>query len=359
MISTQMLLETTRDLEVLYVEDDNALCLTTQELLRLYFAKVDIAADGKEGLEKYAEYKELHGNSYDIVLTDVKMPIMNGFEMLKEIYKITETQPVIIFTAHNSQECLYESISLGVDGFMIKPLNTSQLFKTIFKVSQAIHNNKMIEDYVEQVEELNSELQASNRALVLKNKELEKSLRMLDTVIAKEEIIHPKKTETVSTLEEDEDMKNQISQLINDDLFELKEILTEIDVSIIDIIGDLENIPDENITILVKHFSRYAAILNYYTFFNELSLSMSSFSHTIKHTPLPQNQESLRNVFTFLETFVYVLSKWQDDLSSGEESQLNQLDASIISDMRTIENMWTQSHDENVNEEDLDDIFDF
>jgi len=359
MISAQMLLETTRDLKVLYVEDDNDLCLATQNLLSLYFSQVDIAYDGKEGFEKYSKYKKLHGYNYDIVLTDINMPIMNGLDMAKEIFKVHESQSIIILTAHNSQEYLYESISLGIDGFMSKPIDNEQLFKTIFKISQAINDHKMIEDYMHQVEILNAELQDSNSALILKNQELEKSIRMLDTVISKEEIIHPKIDELESTPEQIEDIKNQISHLINDDLFELKEILTEIDVCIIDIINNLEDISSENIEILVKYFSRYAAILHYYTFFNELSLAMSDFAQTIRAVELPKNEECVKNIFAFLETFVYVLSKWHTDLSSGDENKLNQLDASIISDMVTIKNMWTQTYIESPNEEDLERIFDF
>jgi len=359
MISAQMLLETTRDLKVLYVEDDNDLCLATQSLLSLYFSQVDIAADGQEGLEAYRAYKMSNGYNYDIVLTDINMPNMNGLDMTREILKLNENQSMIILTAHNSQEYLYESITLGVDGFMSKPIDNDQLFRTIFKISQAINDHKMIDDYMNQVEELNAELQEKNAALLLKNKELEKSLRMLDTVIAKEEISHPKAEEIESTPQQQEDIKNQISQLINDDLFELKEILTEIDVIIIDTINNLEDIPQENIETLVKYFSRYAAILHYYTFFNELSLGMSAFSQMMRVTPLPANEEHVRNIFTFLETFVYVLSKWHNDLSSGDESKLNQLDASIISDMATIKNMWTQTYIESSEEENLDDIFDF
>lgn len=86
---------------------------------------------------------------------------------------------------------------------------------------------------------------------------------------------------------------------------------------------------------------------------------MSSFAETIKETALPEDEECVHNIFTFLETFVYVLSKWHDDLSSGEESKINQLDASIISDIETIQNMWTQTYGESAGEEELDDIFDF
>ena len=359
MISAKMLLETTRDLNVLYVEDDEDLCLATKGLLELYFAKVDTAVNGKLGLEKFIEYKKENSTYYDIVLTDINMPVMDGLRMSKEIYKVNDRQSIIILTAHNSAEYLLESISLGIDGFMTKPINNDQLFKTIFKISQAINDHKMIESYMNQVEILNEELASKNETLLQRNRELEKSLRMLDTVINKEEIIQSKPEEKQDSCELGKDIQDQIFHLINDDLFELKEILTEIDVGIIEVINNQDNILPESIDLLVKYFSRYSAILNYYTFFNTLSLGMSGFSDTMRDVPLPQNPETIHNIFTFLETFVYVLSKWHDDLSSGDESKLNQLDASIISDMATIQNMWTQTYLENETSEDLDDIFDF
>lgn len=359
MISAKMLLETTRDLKVLYVEDDEELCLVTKDLLELYFAQVDIAMNGKLGLEKFTSYKRENGEYYDIVMTDINMPVMDGLEMSKEIYTINETQAIVILTAHNSAEYLLESISLGIDGFMMKPIDNDQLFKTIFKISQALNDHKMIELYVQQVEDLNEELATKNETLLKKNQELEKSLRMLDTVIGKDEVIKSKAEEQTLSCELDRDIQEQIFHLIHDDLFELKEILVEIDVTIIEIINNQESISSDNITLLVKHFTRYAAILNYYTFFNNLSLSMSGFAEIMKDIPLPTDEETVHNIFTFLETFIYVLSKWHDDLSSGDESKINQFDASIISDMETIQNMWTQSYGDSDGEENLDDIFDF
>ena len=363
-ITTKMLLENTRELNVLYVEDDKPLAILTGELLNAYFKRVDLAYDGKSGLEKYNNYKKENDYFYDLVITDINMPEMDGIVMSRAILSQNQTQSIIIVTAYNSTEYLVDSIGLGIDGYITKPIDNDQLFKSLFKASQAVHDHKMVEKYISQVEELNIELNESNKELLSKNQELEKSLRMLDTALHKDTItqVKPKDEDHIQvneeTIRKNEDIKSQIEQLISDDLFELREILNEIDVSIIEIINNIGNIDQENLNILIKHFARYAAILNYYTFFDELSTAMMSFSKTMQSTPLPEDKDVVHNVFIFLETFVYVLSKWQDDLSAGSETEINQLDASIISDMHTIINMWTQTQEE-VAEEDLDDIFDF
>lgn len=363
MITTSVVLENTKELNVLYVEDDIELLHSTKELFDIYFKSVEIASNGKDGLAKYIAYEQENGKYFDLVISDINMPELNGIEMATNILRENEMQAIVFITAYNTVEYFLEIVALGIDGFVSKPLCTEQLNKTFYKVSQAINDHKMINIYIDQIENLNAELVNQNNDLVQKNSELEKSLRMLDTVISKEERSYKKpKDAIVECIGEDEleeEIRNQMLQLVNDDLFELKEILIEIDVCIIGIINNLNDIPQDLLQALIKNFSKYAAILHYYTFFAELSVAMTHFANTMKETPLPETQENINNVFMFLETFVYVLSKWQNDLSSGDENKLNQLDASIISDMNTITNMWTQKASDEVYEEDLDDIFDF
>ncbi len=64
------MLEYTKALTVLYVEDDMTLLDSTTELFKNYFKMVDTAADGNEGLERYLAYKKEHDVSYDMVITD-------------------------------------------------------------------------------------------------------------------------------------------------------------------------------------------------------------------------------------------------------------------------------------------------
>jgi DNA-binding response OmpR family regulator len=363
MITTQMLLENTRDLNVLYVEDDKALSDTTEELLSMYFKSVRVAYDGEEGYNRYIQYEQENNAYYDLVIADINMPKLSGIEMSKKIYKINELQSIVLITAHNNSDYLFEAICIGVSGFVLKPIQTEQLFQALYRAVQSICNQKMIEDYLKQVEDLNIELEEKNSSLEFKNSELEKSLRMLDTVINRDEIIISKQKiiedESEEAIQNREDIKEQIVQLISDDLFELKDVLTDIDVEIIAIINNIDVLSTIDLDNLIKGFSRYAAILNYYTFFSDLSLAMQKFAKIMQNTPLPEDKEIVNNVFIFLETFIYVLSKWHNDLSSGDENKLNQFDSSIISDMETIINMWTLKYEESNGVDNLDDIFDF
>ena len=70
------------DYKVLFVDDEVEVRGGTAMILKKFFHVVDLACNGKEGLEKFKQ------EQYDIVITDVKMPIMNGYEMVEEIKKI-------------------------------------------------------------------------------------------------------------------------------------------------------------------------------------------------------------------------------------------------------------------------------
>ncbi|MCK4974072.1 MAG: response regulator [Sulfurimonas sp.] len=356
----KLLLEYTKDLKVLYVEDNNQLLNTTKELLDNYFKTIDTAEDGEDGLNKYLQYNKNYDEYYDIVITDINMPKLDGIEMSKVILSMNPDQEIIITSAHNEVEFLSSAIELGINGFITKPIKNEQLTKVIYKVSQSISNKKFVNSHVEVIENLNLRLEEQNRELLIKNEELVKSFRMLDTMVNKNKLTDTKnEQEIVAGAESDEDLiKAQVQDLIKDDLEELREIHAEIDFAIINIMKDESSVSVETIEDLAEQFIKYASILSFYTFFDELSKSMSNFSSTLKDNPLPENEETVKNIFMLLESFMYVLGKWQDDLSSGDESKINSFDASIISDMHTITNMWTQQETPDT-EEDLDNIFDF
>lgn len=362
MQDSKLILEYSENLNVLYVEDDEVLLQSTTKLFRNYFKHVDSAKDGKEALEKYTEYEEETGSYYDLIITDINMPKLNGMELIKKVLARNEMQAIMITTAYNEVELLRESIELGVDSYIVKPLEPKQLFKALFKVSKSISDDKFVQSHVALMEDLNLQLETKNRELLAKNTELEKSLRLLDTVINKEEMIHPKKQTSMPVTEDDKEsdfkQQEQIEELISNDLAELEEIIIDIDNSIIEIISKNGSISPDELSNIARHFIKYSSILHFYSFFDELGQSMFQFGETIKNSPLPEKEENINNIFMLLESFIYVLSKWQKDISSGNEDKINQFDASIISDMHTITNMWTQK-DEEFAEEDMDDIFDF
>jgi len=115
MKNLKLLIEYTKNLNVLYVEDDLELLETTRELLENFFLRLDVAKDGQEGLEKYLTFNKEKGFSYDLVVTDINMPNMNGLDMSVQMLKTSPMQSIVITSAHNEIEFLSKAIDIGIE----------------------------------------------------------------------------------------------------------------------------------------------------------------------------------------------------------------------------------------------------
>ena len=155
MIDNKLILENSKKLTVLYVEDNEEVCEGTKSLLETYFQHVDIAFDGQQGYEKYVAYHEEYNRYYDIIISDIKMPRLNGIEMCKKMKSLEHDQSIILVTAFQEPEYLYAAIDLGVAGFIQKPLDIQDFKKTLYKISQYLVDKQITTKYYEQIEELN------------------------------------------------------------------------------------------------------------------------------------------------------------------------------------------------------------
>ena len=144
-IENELILENSEQLNILYVEDNELLRNATKNIFLIYFKGVDTAIDGREGLEKFLLHKKNNGEYYDLVISDINMPRMSGIEMCAAIMDENPVQSIILNTAHNEASFLQEAISLGVDGFLTKPIHLNQFKKVLYKITKAIMNRKRVE----------------------------------------------------------------------------------------------------------------------------------------------------------------------------------------------------------------------
>jgi len=121
-----------KNFTLLYVEDEENTRELLKKILNLYFNKIYIANNGKEGLECYKKYKP------DIIISDIMMPKMNGIEMSKKIKEDNPEQIVLFFTAFSDTEFLIEAIKLGINGYLFKPLDKNQFLHTLVEVANKL-----------------------------------------------------------------------------------------------------------------------------------------------------------------------------------------------------------------------------
>jgi len=142
-------LNSLKNLELLYVEDDADVMNQTKIILDDFVKVVHTARDGEEGLEIALR------ENIDIVVADINMPKMNGIEMIKALKTEHEKKiSCIITTAHTDTEFLIDAINLKVDGYIIKPINIKDLINSIYTVMLPIIQKKEIEGCAHVVESL-------------------------------------------------------------------------------------------------------------------------------------------------------------------------------------------------------------
>jgi len=110
---------------ILIIDDEKSIRNTLQEILEYEKYTVDLAEHGAEGLEMYKK------NSYDIVLCDIKMPEMDGLEVLEKIFQEEGDAQVIMISGHGNIDTAVEAIKKGAFDFIEKPLDLNRLLITI------------------------------------------------------------------------------------------------------------------------------------------------------------------------------------------------------------------------------------
>ena len=157
-MNLQDILNYSKDLNVLYVEDDEQLLQETGEALEDFFASVETALNGQIALQKYEEYYEKNSEYYDILITDINMPLMSGSELIKKIHKINRDQSVIVISAYNESSRLIDLINLGITYFIMKPLSPTQFMGVLYKSSKLVSNQKQLIRYRKELEDMNKSL---------------------------------------------------------------------------------------------------------------------------------------------------------------------------------------------------------
>ncbi|ELZ6056386.1 response regulator transcription factor [Campylobacter jejuni] len=157
-----------KELIILVVEDEVKARESMINILSERFSKVIGAQNGDEGLKKFKKFKP------DLVITDIAMPIMDGLDMAREIKEISDDVPIVVLGAYSEKERLLRSIDIGIDKYLIKPVDIKELFKVLdYLIGEKIEANMLVkisEEY--QFNKTKRTLIYSGEEIVLTKKEL-------------------------------------------------------------------------------------------------------------------------------------------------------------------------------------------
>ena len=134
------------DFTILYVEDNTLTQNIVKSVLKKYFKEIFVASDGVEGIKLYQE------KTPDIVLTDISMPNMNGLDMSREIKRYNPNQKIALFTGYNEMEYLKKAINMGIDKYILKPLESKQMFEALDDIVNSLKKEREQKSYKKNLE---------------------------------------------------------------------------------------------------------------------------------------------------------------------------------------------------------------
>ena len=148
-----------RDISLLFVEDEiEARDMLTRMLGMNYPGlKLHVAENGVEGLELFQELRP------EIVMTDINMPLMNGIAMSRQIKKIDPDATIVAVTAHSDTSYLLSAIEIGIDHYVLKPVNYEELFGVIDKIVERIMLKRLVGEQLDRIRRREQQLSEAQK----------------------------------------------------------------------------------------------------------------------------------------------------------------------------------------------------
>ena len=191
-IKLEDLIKFSKTVRVLYVENDFNLREDSFRVFKVFFHHIDTASDGIEGFNLFKK------NKYDLIITSVDMPNMSGVEMITKIRDISRHITILIKSSDTKN--FIDLIRLGIDGYILKPVEIEQFTIIIQKVIEKLQNKQELYEYKNSLEQkvkdktkelelLNSNLEEKVQEEILKNKNKDKLLTEQSKIASMVELI--------------------------------------------------------------------------------------------------------------------------------------------------------------------------
>lgn len=124
---------------LLLVNDDLELRANLYKLLECYTGKIYEASDGIEAINMYKD------NNPSFIITDIRMPNMNGLEFIQNIRAHDQKTPIVIFSAYTDTQYLLDAVKLNLVDYLVAPIVYDKLIKTLEVTAINLRDNKLLE----------------------------------------------------------------------------------------------------------------------------------------------------------------------------------------------------------------------
>lgn len=149
------------DIRALYVEDDADTREAVVEMLQRWITVLYVAENGRQGLELFEKYRP------DLIISDLRMPQMDGLEMFKAVREIDGNTQIIVTSAYSDLDYFLKSIDLGVSQYVLKPISREQFFAAIEKCAKQAELEKQIQIQDAFIRKLNQAVEQSPAMIMI------------------------------------------------------------------------------------------------------------------------------------------------------------------------------------------------
>jgi len=168
----RQLIRDSKEISVLYIEHAFQETSTKIKMLKTIFPNIMLVQNGREGLDTYIDFNTKNGHYFDLVITELNLPIMSGLDMLEHMKIFNKNQRTLIVSDYAKKEEFIDIIELGIDGYLPKPINLTTCIVLLEKIVGRINFTKQKEVRLSFVDNLTK---LENRSALLKKLEADEA----------------------------------------------------------------------------------------------------------------------------------------------------------------------------------------